>query len=58
MQAGGGYYPPLCRLSASSRKTGGSQPPHGHEGAQGAGPHVGGRSFVLRVTLRRRTLAF
>ena len=59
MQAGGGYYPPLCRFSASSRKAGGSQPPHGHEGAQGAGPHVGGRSFVLRrVTLRRRTLAF
>ena len=58
MQAGGGYYPPLCRFSASSRKAGDSQPPHGHEGAQGAGPHVGGRFFVLWVTFRRRTLAF
>ena len=58
VRAGSGYYPPLYRFSASSSNAGGSQPPHGHEGAQGAWSHVGGRSFVLWVTLRTRTLAF
>ena len=32
-----GYYPPLCRFSASLSNAGGSQPQHGHEGAYRAG---------------------
>ena len=58
VQAGGGNYPPLYRYCATSSNAGSSRA-LGCAGGRGQGPtYAGGRSIVLWVTLRTRTLAF
>ena len=40
VQAGCGYYTPLCRYRILSGNAGGSQQQHGHKGSRRAGAHV------------------